>query len=177
MQGRCEGNGQKEQGIATTGKGPRKRHAAAGTEDDLQGIKAVAERLGVSARTLRFYEARGLIRPPRVANTRVYTRRETGRMQLILRAKRLGFPLTEIREFLDLYDVDPDHLSQTRVLAVKCRERIHKLGQQKEAIDQTLNELESIERFALEKIAQAEAAPAGAATHRREHSSCKQARI
>ncbi|MEX6999518.1 MerR family transcriptional regulator, partial [Pseudomonas aeruginosa] len=73
-------------------------------QDDLTGIQEVSRMLGVSARTLRFYEDKGLIEPCRIGTTRVYTRREVARMQLILRGKRLGFTLRDIEEFLDLYD-------------------------------------------------------------------------
>ena len=71
---------------------------------------------GSRPRTLRFYEDKGLIEPRRVGTTRVYTRREVGRMQLILRGKRLGFSLRDIQEFLDLYDADPQHVEQMRRL-------------------------------------------------------------
>ncbi|WP_298092184.1 MerR family DNA-binding transcriptional regulator [uncultured Sphingomonas sp.] len=131
------------------------------TADDaqeLRGIQEVAASLGVTARTLRFYEDRGLIEPRRVGTARVYTRRETGRMQLILRGKRLGFSLREIEEFLDLYDADPQHVEQMRALAERCRERIEELNQQKIAIVQTLAELETIEREAMERVNSAMAA-------------------
>jgi DNA-binding transcriptional MerR regulator len=60
-------------------------------EQELLGIQDVASLLGITPRTLRFYEDRGLIEPRRVGAARVYTRRETARMRLILRGKRLGF--------------------------------------------------------------------------------------
>jgi len=75
--------------------------------DRLTGIQQVATELGISTRTLRFYEDKGLIEPRRVGTMRIYTRREVGRMQLILRGKRLGFTLRDIQTFLDLYDADP----------------------------------------------------------------------
>src|SRR5579871_5583763 len=85
--------------------------------DELTGIQQVATELGISARTLRFYEDKGLIEPRRVGTMRIYTRREVGRMQLILRGKRLGFSLRDIKTFLDLYDADPQHLEQMRALS------------------------------------------------------------
>ena len=112
--------------------------------------------LGVSARTLRFYEDKGLIEPCRIGTTRVYTRREVARMQLILRGKRLGFSLRDIEEFLGLYDSDPQHVEQMRALAERCRERIDDLTQQQSAIAQTLAELEKMEAEALERIAGAQ---------------------
>lgn len=113
------------------------------------GIQEAATLLGVTMRTLRFYEDKGLIAPQRVGTTRIYSRRELGRMQLILRGKRLGFTIREIKEFLDLYDVDPEHHEQVRALRGRVSERIADLRKQKRAIEQTLDELISIERQAL----------------------------
>ncbi|WP_380786602.1 MerR family DNA-binding transcriptional regulator [Sphingomonas sp. R86521] len=124
-------------------------------QDDLTGIQDVARALGVSARTLRFYEDKGLIEPCRIGTTRIYTRRDVGRMQLILRGKRLGFSLRDIEEFLGLYDSDPQHVEQMRALAERCRQRIDDLAQQQTAIAQTLAELEKIEGEALQRIADA----------------------
>jgi len=118
----------------------------------LKGIQDVATEVGVTARTLRFYEDKGLIEPRRVGTTRIYTRREIGRMQLILRGKRLGFSLREIKQFLDLYDADPQHVEQMRTLAARCRERIAELEKQRVALDQTLLELRQIEREALDRV-------------------------
>ncbi len=119
---------------------------------DLRGIQQIASDLGVTTRTLRFYEDRGLIEPRRIGTTRVYTRREVGRMQLILRGKRLGFSLRDIQEFLDLYDADPQHVEQMRRLAERVRKRVAELDQQKIAIEQTLDELHQIEREAMERV-------------------------
>ncbi|MEG3163977.1 MerR family DNA-binding transcriptional regulator [Sphingomonas sp. PB2P19] len=124
-------------------------------QDDLTGIQDVARTLGVSARTLRFYEDKGLIEPCRIGTTRIYTRRDVARMQLILRGKRLGFSLRDIEEFLGLYDSDPQHVEQMRALAERCRQRIDDLAQQQTAIAQTLAELEKIEGEALQRVAEA----------------------
>lgn len=126
------------------------------------GIQEVAQKLGITHRTLRFYEDKGLIEPERLGNTRIYSRRDIGRMQLILRGKRLGFSLREIQEFLDLYDADPDHLEQMERLAGRVRERITDLEKQRIAIDETLLELLQIEHDALSRIEQArDAHPSG----------------
>lgn len=115
---------------------------------EMTGIQDVATQLGVTMRTLRFYEDKGLIAPQRVGTMRIYSKREIGRMQLILRGKRLGFSIREIKEFLDLYDVDPEHHEQVRILQTKVGTRIDDLRKQKRAIEQTLEELLSIERQA-----------------------------
>lgn len=128
--------------------------------EELLGIQEVADRLGITPRALRFYEDRGLIEPQRVGTSRIYTRRETGRMQLILRGKRLGFTLRDIREFLDLYDSDPQQAEQMRALADRCRVRINELVEQRDALTQTLTELEEIERQAMAKVQARECARA-----------------
>ncbi|QAY77982.1 MerR family DNA-binding transcriptional regulator [Sphingosinicella sp. BN140058] len=134
----------------TMGKTGRLRLSEAA--EQLQGIQEVADSLGITPRTLRFYEDRGLIEPRRVGTQRIYSKRETARMQLILRGKRLGFSLREIQEFLDLYDADPQHLEQMRALAGRCRERIEELEAQKAALEQTVKELAVIEREALMRV-------------------------
>ncbi len=102
--------------------------------------------LGVTVRTLHFYEAQGLLTPRRAGNTRVYTQRDRARMILILRGKRLGFSIREIREYLELYDVDPTHEEQLKALLKTVHSRIHRLEDQRVALDQTLAELRSIEQ-------------------------------
>jgi len=127
-----------------------------GHGDELQGIQKVAVDLGVTPRTLRFYEDKGLIEPRRVGTTRIYTRREVGRMQLILRGKRLGFSLKDIKQFLDLYDADPQHVEQMKALAARARERADELEHQRHALELTIAELHQIEREALERVAAAQ---------------------
>lgn len=112
---------------------------------ELFGIQEAARQLGVTMRTLRFYEDKGLIAPQRDGTARIYSRREIGRMQLILRGKRLGFTIREIKDFLDLYDADPEHNVQTSQLVAKVSARIKNLRRQREAIEQTLEELCLIE--------------------------------
>jgi DNA-binding transcriptional MerR regulator len=121
--------------------------------DGLHGIQAVATELGISTRSIRFYEDKGLLEPQRVGTMRVYTRREIARLQLILRGKHLGFSLREIKEFLDLYNVDARHLNQTLHLRDQVRNRISELRKQREALDQTLRELIEIERETDKEIA------------------------
>jgi DNA-binding transcriptional MerR regulator len=130
--------------------------------DELLGIQEAARQLGVTMRTLRFYEDKNLIGPQRVGTTRIYSRREIGRMQLILRGKRLGFSIREIKEFLDLYDADPEHYVQISQLIVKVSARIKDLRRQREAIDQTLDELCSIEAQAEAWLREHPGAPAAA---------------
>jgi DNA-binding transcriptional MerR regulator len=125
---------------------------AAESESLHQGIQDVARQLGVTPRTLRFYEDNGLISPERVGSTRVYAKRDIGRMQLILRGKRLGFTIREIREFLNLYDTDPSHREQMEHLLGRVRERLDGLKQQMVALEETIAELRVIESEALERL-------------------------
>ncbi len=118
-----------------------------------QGIQDVSRQLGVTPRTLRFYEDNGLISPQRVGSTRVYTKRDVGRMQLIMRGKKLGFTIREIREFLDLYDTDTDHREQMEHLLGRVRERLDGLQKQKAALEETMVELRKIESEALARLA------------------------
>ena len=121
--------------------------------EPLASISEVASRLGVTMRTLRFYEDRGLIQPVRVGSTRVYNRRDVGRLQLILRGKRLGFSIREITDFLDLYDTDPQHRGQMQLLLDGVRKKLAELTRQRAALDETMTELEAIEREALDHLA------------------------
>ena len=121
-------------------------------DNALMGIQDVARKLGVTLRTLRFYEKEGLIKPERVGTTRVYTRREIARMQLILRGKRLGFSIREIGEFLDLYDADPEHQEQMQRLIDKVRERLSELEEQRVALELTIEELTVIEQEAAARL-------------------------
>ena len=123
--------------------------------DELRGIQDVARELGVTHRTLRFYEDKGLIAPQRIGKTRVYSKRDLGRMQLILRGKRLGFSIREIGEFLDLYDADPEQHAQIEALLKRVREKRESLRQQRRAIEETIRELDEIAREAEEYLARA----------------------
>ncbi len=111
----------------------------------LYTVTELAADLDVTARAIRFYEDKGLLRPSRAGATRIYTYRDRARMMLILRGKRLGFTLRDIKQFLDLYDVDPQHDEQKRQLLRAVRERISSLRAMSAAISDTLDELRTIE--------------------------------
>ena len=116
---------------------------------DMLTITELAREAGVTARAIRFYESKGLLTPRRAGTTRIYTHRERGRLQLILRGKRLGFSLTDIGEYLDLYDADPTKHDQIVLLLDKVNNRIGELESQKADIDDTLKELSSVRAQAL----------------------------
>jgi DNA-binding transcriptional MerR regulator len=104
-------------------------------------IRQLTKEFGVTARTLRFYEDEGLIAPERRGQTRIYSSRDRARIILILRGRRVGFALAEIREILDLYDVHDGGVRQTMHARKKFEEQLHKLERQKVDIEESLTEL------------------------------------
>ena len=112
--------------------------------EQLYTVNQLAEELGITPRALRFYEVKGLLAPNRVGNNRVYTKRDRARLKLILRGKRLGFSLAEIREYLDLYNINGG-VEQQRNLLKRVQKRLKDLAQQREDLEATVQELREIE--------------------------------
>lgn len=108
-------------------------------------ITQLAQEFDVTTRTIRFYEDQGLLTPARKGQTRVYSSRDRVRLKLVLRGKRLGFSLGEIREMLDMYDAEPGETGQLQLFLSKITERRRLLEQQQEDIALTLKELSDIE--------------------------------
>ena len=108
-------------------------------------IGDLSAEFGLSPRAIRFYEDQGLLAPGRAGANRVYSRRDRARLMLILRGKRLGFSLSDIREFLDLYDVDRTKRQQMAMTLDRTHARIRDLEQQLQDITITLAELRDME--------------------------------
>ena len=109
------------------------------------GIAALAREFDVTTRTIRFYEDKGLLSPARNGQRRVYASRDRVRLRLIMRGKRLGFSLDEIRQMIDLYDIDPTEVTQLRHFLDKIRQRKATLVLQQADIVETLEEMHRIE--------------------------------
>jgi len=132
---------------------------ASAAQAPLYSIGDLSSELALSRRAIRFYEDQGLLAAPqRIGGNRVYGARDRARLQLILRGKRLGFALADIKELLDLYDADPDHLEQLRATLAKGRARIAELERQQQEIALTLKELREIGTHIGESIRRKEAA-------------------
>jgi len=125
--------------------------------EQLYTVNQLAEELGITPRALRFYEVKGLLAPNRVGNNRVYTKRDRARLKLILRGKRLGFSLAEIREYLDLYNVNGG-VEQQKNLLKRVQKRLKDLAQQREDLEATVQELRDIEEQVNNTLAEQKAA-------------------
>ncbi len=111
---------------------------------ELFTISELAAEFSLSPRSIRFYEDQGLLSPSRAGTTRVYVKRDRARLQLILRGKRLGFSLADIRDFLGLYDADRGKHRQMALTLERTQARIAELEIQLQDITVTLSELRAM---------------------------------
>ncbi|HAA35392.1 MAG TPA: MerR family transcriptional regulator [Gammaproteobacteria bacterium] len=108
-------------------------------------ISDLAQEFNLTTRAIRFYEDEGLLQPGRSGRRRVYSARDRVRLKLILRGKRLGFSLSDVRDIIEMYDLDAGETGQLRYFLDQIQERREALEQQRSDIDLTLRELDEIE--------------------------------
>jgi DNA-binding transcriptional MerR regulator len=113
---------------------------------DVYTIGDLAREFDVTSRAIRFYEDEGLLAPRRDGSRRIYSKRDHVRLKLILRGKRLGFSLAEVRSMLELYDSAPDERPQLEKFVAALAARREQLEHQREEIDEALGEIRAFER-------------------------------
>ncbi len=109
--------------------------------DDLMTIRQMCETFDVTARTLRFYEAKELLAPVREGQRRLFTRRDRARLKLILRGKRFGFSLEDIRQLLDLYYIGDQQRTQMLRTYELAQQRLAEMQRQRDELNVAITEL------------------------------------
>jgi DNA-binding transcriptional MerR regulator len=117
---------------------------------DFYTITELTREFGVSTRTLRFYEDEGLIKPARRGRTRLFRPAD----RVLLRAKRLGFSISEIREIIEMYKEPPGEAGQLKLLIEMIEEKRADLRQKRRDIDETLGEFDRVEEECVERLAE-----------------------
>ncbi|NRA99816.1 MAG: MerR family DNA-binding transcriptional regulator [Rhodobacteraceae bacterium] len=120
--------------------------------DELIGIREMCDAFDVTPRTLRFYETKELLSPVRIGQKRLFTRRDRARLKLILRGKRFGFSLEEIRQLLDLYDPRDQQLTQLKKTYEIAKARLADMVARREALDEAIEDLEDQLKWGEETI-------------------------
>jgi DNA-binding transcriptional MerR regulator len=111
--------------------------------DGFLRIGEMAKKFGVTLRTLRFYEDKGLLHPHRDGSTRLYTRRDKARLKLILLGRKVGFSLRDVKQMMDLYDPSGTNTKQLRLALDKSEKQLARLQKQKDVIEDAIGELSS----------------------------------
>ena len=124
---------------------PAKTSDASSDPQRIYSIAELAREFAITARTIRFYEDEGLIKPRRQGLTRLYSAHDRTRLGWILRGKRLGFSLAEIKELLDLYRVDRTGVQQMRELLRRSRLHIDDLERKRRDLDAHIAEFREVE--------------------------------
>ncbi len=119
-------------------------------------IREMCDAFGVTPRTLRFYESKELLFPLRQGQKRLFTRRDRGRLKLILRGKRFGFSLEEIRQLLDLYDKGDEQLTQLSRAYEIAQERLADLEKQRDELNTAIADLRDQMKWGEKMLASAQ---------------------
>jgi DNA-binding transcriptional MerR regulator len=125
-------------------------------------VGQLADELGITTRTLRFYEAEGLITPERAGANRVYGQRDRARMRLILRGRRFGMTLAECREIVDMYDgADSSERRQLETLLRRLDEIAADLKARQADLRRTLREVDDVATQCRDRLAQLDTRESG----------------
>jgi DNA-binding transcriptional MerR regulator len=111
--------------------------------EEMMTIRQMCDAYDVTPRTLRFYEAKELLFPKRSGQKRLFTNRDRARLKLILRGKRFGFSLEEIRQLLDLYHLGDQQQTQIARAYEIARDRLADMVSQRDELTEAINELQS----------------------------------
>ena len=117
-------------------------------------ITELTREFGVSTRTLRFYEDEGLLHPERRGRTRMFRAADRRLLQEILRGRRIGFTIAEIREIIQVYKDPPGEQGQLQLLMKHVEQKRSELRQKRKDIEDTLNELDNVEEACLTRLAE-----------------------
>lgn len=120
--------------------------------DETWTISQLADEYAVTLRTIRHYEALGLLTPERRGTTRIYHRRDRIRLELILRGRRMGFSLDEIARIVNMYDEQPGEAGQLEYLLDQIDVRREELARMRADIDQTERDLDQLEKRCRESL-------------------------
>ncbi|ABR59887.1 MerR family transcriptional regulator [Sinorhizobium medicae] len=117
-------------------------------------ITELTREFGISTRTLRFYEDEGLIHPERRGRTRLFRPADRHLIKEILRGRRIGFTIAEIREIIQVYKDPPGEMGQLQLLMKRVEEKREDLRQKRKDIEDTLTELDNVEEACLTRLAE-----------------------
>jgi len=128
-----------------------------GLSDEGDGVFKIGEMsktYGVTLRTLRFYEDKGLLSPAREGSTRLYSRRDRTRLKLILLGRKVGFSLRDVKQMMDLYDPAGSNAKQLRLTLDKSEKQLGRLHKQQQAIEEAIGELSALMNVVRKKLAE-----------------------
>lgn len=125
-----------------------------GSVNKYYSITELTREFGISTRTLRFYEDEGLIHPERRGRTRMFRPADRRLIQEILRGRRIGFTIAEIREIIQVYKDPPGELGQLQLLMSRVEVKREELRQKRKDIEDTLTELDNVEEACLTRLAE-----------------------
>ena len=126
---------------------------AGSMEEDARRIGDLAKEYGVSLRTLRFYEDKGLLTPERVGSTRLYHRRDVSRLELILLGRKVGFSLREVKQLMDLYDPNGTNIRQLKAVVDRSTRQLGRLEKQRAELDSAIQAISDLISTTKDKLA------------------------